>query len=79
VKLLLDKGADVNAWSWDSMEQTALMEASDQGHLESVKFLLQKGASVHFKNKNGWTALKLAGKEGHTEIVELLKAHGAKE
>jgi ankyrin repeat protein len=79
VKLLLDNGADVNAWAWDTMEQTALMEASDQGHLELVKFLLQKGASVHFKNKNGWTALKLAGKEGHTKIVELLKAHGAKE
>jgi ankyrin repeat protein len=41
--------------------------------------LLRKGAKVSFKNKNGWTALKLARKEGHTEIVKLLKAHGAKE
>ena len=79
VKLLLDNGADVNAWAWDTMEQTALMEASDQGHVELVKFLLQKGANVNFRNKNGWTALKLAQKEDHTQIAELLKAHGAKE
>ena len=31
------------------------------------------------KSKDGKTALKWATKKGHTEIVKLLKIHGAKE
>ena len=44
-----------------------------------VKMLLQKGADVNAKDKVGWTALKRAQNRGTTEIVELLKAYGAKE
>jgi ankyrin repeat protein len=44
-----------------------------------VKLLLDMGADVNAKRQDGWTALKLAQKSGSTEIVELLKAHGAKE
>ncbi len=44
-----------------------------------AKLLLQKGADVHVKDQDGWTALKRAQKRGATEIVQLLKEHGAKE
>jgi ankyrin repeat protein len=44
-----------------------------------VRLLLKKGADVNAKDKDGWTALKRAQKRGATEIMELLKAHGAKE
>ena len=37
------------------------------------------GADINTKNKDGYTALDLARDKGHTEIVELLKKHGAKE
>ena len=37
-----------------------------------------KGADVNAKNKNGSTALKLASLGNHPEVVELLKANGAK-
>jgi len=44
-----------------------------------VKLLLEKGADIHTKDKCGLTALKRAQDFGYKEIVELLKAHGAKE
>jgi ankyrin repeat protein len=44
-----------------------------------VKLLLQKGADVNAKDQDGWTALKRAQERGAKEIVEMLKAHGAKE
>jgi len=46
---------------------------------QTVKLLLQKGADVNAQDKYGETALKRAQRRGHKEIVELLKAHGAKE
>ena len=55
------------------------MAASHEGHIDIVKLLLDKGADVNAKSKDGDTALKAASVKGHTEIVELLKAHGAKE
>jgi ankyrin repeat protein len=46
---------------------------------EIVKLLLEHGADVNAKDKDGWTALRRAEKRGSKEIVESLKAHGAKE
>lgn len=47
---------------------------------EIVKLLLEHGgADINAKDKDDWTALKRAKKRGSKEIVELLKAHGAKE
>ena len=42
------------------------------------KLLLKKGADVNLKHEYGWTALKIAKGKGNKDIVELLKAHGAK-
>jgi uncharacterized protein len=55
------------------------IKAAERGDLSGVKTLLDKGADVNAKDQDGWTALKRAQKRGSTEIVELLKAHGAKE
>ncbi|MGO9117344.1 MAG: ankyrin repeat domain-containing protein [Desulfomonilaceae bacterium] len=44
-----------------------------------VRHLIDKGADVNAKAKNGDTALKLAKTKGHARIVELLKAQGANE
>lgn len=46
---------------------------------QMVKLLLEKGADVNARDRDGWTALKRARKRGATEIVNLLRAHGAKE
>ena len=69
----LNQGIDVNVT--DEHGQTALMLAADQGHIDTVNFLLQYRASLDLQNKLGGTALMLACFKGHLEIVtELLKA-----
>ena len=47
--------------------------------LQLVKELvsLQHGADVEAKNNYGKTAFQVAAEEGHGEVVELLREHGA--
>jgi len=47
------------------------------GNTESVRLLLQNGASCDATTKNGYTALHLAVKEGHEQVVSLLLDNGA--
>jgi len=54
------------------------MTASSKGNDNIVKLLLGKGADVNAKAKDGWTALMIASRKGHQEVVNLLKAHGAR-
>ncbi|MBI4965966.1 MAG: ankyrin repeat domain-containing protein [Desulfomonile tiedjei] len=77
VKLLLDRGADVNARDKET-ETTALMAAAHQGHIQVVDLLLQKGADVNAKDKAGKTALSEATLYKHEEVAKLLKERGAK-
>ena len=96
-KLLIEKGADVNTMSIEHEEcrdygkeyvivrvpcgYTALMAASEMGHIDIVKLLIEAGADVNatLDDYDRSTALKYASKKGHTEIVELLIEAGAKE
>ncbi len=55
------------------------MHAAIGGHLEIVRLLVKRGANVAVKDWSGKTALREAEDRGHKEIVEFLKAHGAKE
>jgi ankyrin repeat protein len=77
VKVILDKGAEINAT--DKGGTTALIHAADSGHITVVRLLLEKGADVNAKNKGGWTALMWAATSspaGRTDIVKLLIAKG---
>jgi len=90
VELLLAKGADINTGKW-----TSLHSALDAERFGIVELLVAKGADVNIKDGKGrtplhiaaWyakdnnykTALSYAIEAGHTEIVELLRKHGAKE
>jgi ankyrin repeat protein len=47
------------------------------GHLEVVKFLLQKGADIEIPNDNGWYPTPLAIHSGYSEIAKLLIFAGA--
>jgi len=65
----LDANADVNAKA--TVLGTALMMASESGHLEIVRALLAAGADVN-THVNGETALILASLTGHLEVVRAL-------
>lgn len=71
-RVLLDKGADVNATPVPSSRDTALTIAADKGHVRFVELLLVRGAQVEVKNKKGNSPLWLAANGGHLPVVELL-------
>ena len=56
-----------------------LVRAAKEGRLEEVTRPLNSGADVNAKDNEGRTVLKAATQAGRQKIVELLKAHGAKE
>ncbi|KAH8585593.1 ankyrin repeat-containing domain protein, partial [Bisporella sp. PMI_857] len=68
-------GLDVEAA--DSFGRTALHHASDNGHLEVVTLLLEKGADLEAADIYGKTALHHASRNGHLEVVTLLLEKGA--
>ncbi|KAL4947073.1 purine and uridine phosphorylase [Aspergillus filifer] len=75
VRLLLDKGADVNAQG--GIYGNALQAASADGHPEIVRLLLDKGADINAQGGKYGNALQAASAEGHPEIVRLLLDKGA--
>ena len=65
-RLLKEKLPDLVQRSLDRPDKdgvTALMRASRQGHSEVVGKLLEKGASVDVRDKDGKTAVDFAGKD----------------
>ncbi len=74
-KILLDKGADVNARTNNG--KTALMEAVEKNRPEIAKLLLECGAYVDAKTPTGWTALMSAAKSADPEIPLLQKEDNA--
>ena len=95
VKLLVEEGADVNSVTKFEVRSTsyggiykdyeptggytALMAASEYGHTEIVKLLIEGGADINAQDEDSYTALRYAVREGHTEIVKLLYEAGAKQ
>ena len=75
MRLLLDKGADVNAKS--SAGATALMWAVTD--LAKVRLLVDRGADVNAVSESGRTALHVAAmSDNSAPIVQLLRSRGAK-
>ena len=66
---------DVN--SRDSEGQTALNQATLGGQVETVAFLLEKGAQVNVRDDKGNTALHTAAFLGRLELAQLLVEQGA--
>jgi len=56
---------------------TPLILASQQGKLDVVAYLLDRGARVNDVTTDGKTALLMACKNGHIEIVKILMEKGA--
>ncbi len=63
--------------SHDGRKHTALSEASCQGHLHVVQFLLENGADPNSLNDTGRSPLWRAAFNGHVEVVKALLDAGA--
>lgn len=71
-RLLIDSGADVNAW-----REKPLFAAATKGHTALVKLLLASGADPDAPKPDSWTALHAAMVSAHPEIAEILISAGA--
>jgi ankyrin repeat protein len=57
--------------------KSALYVAAERGHTESVRALLQAGASISLLTSTGRNSLHAAVGRGHTHIVEILCQHAS--
>ena len=75
IRTFIEQEADVGVQDNDG--ETALMYASEGGHIECVKYLVEYGkADVGVQDNNGMTALIAASAGGHIECVKYLIEYG---
>jgi ankyrin repeat protein len=70
VRLLLERGADVNALRFRNT--SSLQLAARNGHIDVVRLLLEKGADVNILGLDARTALHDALEHGHVKVADLL-------
>ncbi len=73
-KLLIDTYPHMLA-SEDDRRNTPLHIAAHAGYAEMVTFLIDSGANPALKNKENRTALYLAQKQSHPDVIEILQAY----
>ena len=72
VKLLLDRGAQVNVQT-EPQKYSPLHSASFGGHLETVKILLQCGADSNLRNYRDELPIDTARRQNQLEVVRYLE------
>ena len=77
VRLLVARGANVNAAAWNPPHYTSLTGAVTARQPDVVAELLQNGADPNYRYGPGYTPLHVAATNGSADIVRLLVAHGA--
>jgi uncharacterized protein len=82
-RLLLDRGADVNALSTNEHVQTAAIHAGaaaagdEATRYELVKLALEHGADPNLPQGGGFRAIDAARQNGDARVEQLLLEHGA--
>jgi uncharacterized protein len=81
-RLLLERGADVNALSRNEQIQTAAIHAAAAGSDEPTRYelialVLDHGADPNLEQGGGFRAIDAARQNGDTRIEQLLLDHGA--
>jgi hypothetical protein len=77
VRLLLDRGAALDAQGTGVIRTTALQAAAAADETAIARLLLEAGADANVEQPDGFTALDSAIQNGNDELRELLLAHGA--
>lgn len=72
ISYLLDCGAPIDEVP-HGVYRSALSEAALNGNVTAVKLLLEKGADLDVKDRNGKSALDLAMKNNHAHCVDILR------
>ena len=69
----------IHGYHTDNVESSlfAVVGASEEPHLDSIRLLLESGADVHAINDDGLTVLNFAAQEGRVDVVNLLLDSGA--
>jgi len=78
--ILIEHGADVNARTRNDSTPLhfAAYKGRKPGHIEAARILIEHGADVNAAIDTGATVLTMATFRQNTEIIALLKKHGAK-
>lgn len=61
----------------DLDDKTLLHYASEWGHLNCLKILIDSNVDIDYQDDFGWTALEYASRDGHKEAISFLLDHGA--
>lgn len=77
VRVLLNKGAGVNARSTNPMRNTPLHAAAAGRATDAARLLVEHGADVNAHQHAGWAALHAAAQTGDVELARLLIENGA--
>ncbi len=56
----------------------ALIRAAERGQTERIYSLIEAGANVNARDKEGWTPYLAASSMGHLEAMRVLRAFGAR-
>jgi ankyrin repeat protein len=76
-RLLVERGADLEAVSPTFGDVTPLHSACASGERESARILLEAGADPNVRQQRGFAPLHAAAQNGDEELARLLLARGA--
>lgn len=76
VRLILEDEQRYNHKMKNKTGNMAFHLAAIYNHLEVLKVIKEKGLAINWKGQDGMTALHLAAREGHSEVVEWLIEEG---
>jgi uncharacterized protein len=76
VKVLLERGADVNGW--DGLhEASPIIMALVRNNMPALRLLLEAGADPNVRSREGEGPLRWAADEGNLEMAQLFLKYGA--